>query len=115
VHSLRRLRLGPFREPRLYSLEAVEASADRPLELQAMLLPADAAIPGLPAVRLGLAEQACVLRGQPVFAAGPGDALVRIYGADGLFLGVGRMSAEGCRLAPERIMVNLSGELPSRA
>jgi tRNA pseudouridine55 synthase len=115
VHSLRRLRLGPFREPRLYSLEAVEASADRPLELQAMLLPADAAIPGLPAVRLGLAEQACVLRGQPVFAAGPGDALVRIYGADGLFLGVGRMSAEGRRLAPERIMVNLSGELPSRA
>jgi tRNA pseudouridine55 synthase len=115
VHNLRRLRLGPFLEPRLHSLEAVEAAADQPLELQTMLLPADAAIPGLPAVRLGLAEQACVLQGQPVFATGPGAALVRMYGADGSFLGVGRMSAEGRRLAPERIMVNLSGEPPSRA
>lgn len=115
VHSLRRLRLGPFREPRMYGLEAVESAAGRPQELQAMLLPADAAIPGLPAVSLGVAEQAYVLQGQPVFAAGPGDALVRMYGADGLFLGVGRMSAEGHRLAPERIMVNLAGPEPTRA
>ena len=115
VHSLRRLRLGPFREPRMYGLEAVEGAADRPEELQAMLLPADAAIPGLPAVCLGIAEQACVLQGQPVFAAGPGAALVRMYGSDGLFLGVGRMSAEGLRLAPERIMVSLAAEPSSRA
>lgn len=115
VHGLRRLRLGPFREPRMYGLEAVEAAADRPEELQAMLLPADAAIPGLPAVCLGVAEQACVLQGQPVFAAGPGAALVRMYGSDGLFLGVGRMSAEGRCLAPERIMVNLAGPQPTRA
>ena len=115
VHSLRRLRLGPFREPLMHSLEAVEAAADRPLELQAMLLPADAAIPGLPALHLGVAEQACVLQGQPVFVAGPGAALVRMYGADGLFLGVGRMSAEGLRLAPERIMVSLAAEPSSRA
>lgn len=115
VHSLRRLRLGPFREPRMYGLEAVEGAADRPPELLAMLLPADAAIPGLPAVNLGVAEQACVLQGQPVFATGPGDALVRMYGADGLFLGVGRMSSEGRRLAPERIMVGLAGPEPTRA
>ena len=80
-----------------------------------MLLPADAAIPGFPAVRLGLAEQACVLQGQPVFATGPGAALVRMYGVDGSFLGVGRMNSEGCRLAPERIMVNLSNPVPQRA
>ena len=80
-----------------------------------MLLPADAAIPGLPALHLGVAEQACVLQGQPVFVAGPGAALVRMYGADGLFLGVGRMSAEGLRLAPERIMVSLAAEPSSRA
>jgi tRNA pseudouridine55 synthase len=115
VHSLRRLRLGPFTAPLMHSLEAVEQSAEQPRELQAMLLPADAALPGLPAVRLGLAEQACVLQGQPVFAAGPGAALVRMYGVGGQFLGVGRMSAEGRRLAPERIMVDLSGESPSRA
>lgn len=116
VHSLRRLRLGPFREPLMHSLEAVERAAEeQPQELRAMLLPADAAIPGLQAVHLGLAEQACVLQGQPVFAAGPGAALVRIYGVDGQFLGVGRMSAEGRRLAPERIMIDLSGQTPSRA
>ena len=108
VHSLRRLRLGPFREPLMHSLEAVERAKEQPQELKAMLLPADAAIPALPAVHLGLAEQACVLQGQPVFAAGPAAALVRMYGVDGRFLGVGRMSTEGRRLAPERIMVSVS-------
>lgn len=115
VHSLRRLQLGPFKAPLMHGLAAVEQAAEQPQELQAMLLPADAALPGLPALHLGLAEQACVLQGQPVFTAGPGAALVRMYGVDGQFLGVGRMSAEGRRLAPERIMVNLSGQAPSRA
>jgi hypothetical protein len=31
-----------------------------------------------------------------------------MYGVGGRFLGVGRMSAEGVRLAPERIMVELN-------
>ncbi len=115
VQSLRRLQLGPFTNPRTFSLETVECAAEQPHSLAAMLLPADEALPGLPAVRLGLAEQACVLQGQPVFAAGPGAALVRMYGGDGLFLGVGRMCAEGRRLAPERIMVNLSNQMPIRA
>lgn len=115
VQSLRRLRLGPFQQPLMHGLEAVEQAAEQPQELQTMLLPADAAIPGLPAVRLGVAEQAFVLQGQAVFATGPGAALVRMYGSDGQFLGVGRMSAEGLRLAPERIMVNLSGPPPTRA
>ncbi len=108
VQSLRRLALGPFTAPAMHSLEAVERAAGEPGELQAMLLPADAALPALPPVQLGVAEQACILQGQPVFAAGPEAALVRMYGADGLFLGVGRMSAEGRRLAPERIMVRLA-------
>jgi len=37
---------------------------------------------------------------------------VRMYGADGRFLGVGRMSAEGARLAPERIMIDVSARPP---
>lgn len=115
VHALRRLALGPFANPEMQSLDAVERAADRPAELAALLLPVDQALPGLPAVRLGLAEQGCVLQGQPVFAAGPAAALVRMYGADGLFLGVGRMSAEGRRLAPERIMVKLPEQGSIRA
>jgi hypothetical protein len=38
-----------------------------------------------------------------------------MYGPDGRFLGVGRMSGEGRQLAPERIMVNLSGQVSSTA
>ncbi len=72
-------------------------------------LPADAALAALPEVRLGVEEQACILQGQPVFAAGPGGAKVRMYGADGRFLGVGQMTAEGRRLAPDRIMIELAG------
>ena len=77
--------------------------------LDALLQPADTALPGFPAVRLGTAEQSCVLQGQPVFVVGPGSARVRMYGVEGRFLGVGRMTAEGRRLAPERIMVGLMG------
>ncbi len=109
VARLRRLRLGPFTSPPMHTLDEVERTAvlaDGSLE--AMLLPTDAALPGLPAVRLGLAEQAWVLHGQAVFVNGPGAALVRMYGPEQRFLGVGRMSAEGSQLAPERIMVKLA-------
>jgi tRNA pseudouridine55 synthase len=115
VACLRRTELGPFRSPVLQKLEDIEQASERPEALDGLLLPADAALPGLPAVRLDAAEQAFVLRGQAVATAGPGAARVRMYGVDGLFLGVGRMSAEGHRLAPERIMIDLSGGLATRA
>ena len=109
VHSLRRLALGPFREPRMHTLESLESRVHGPDELDALLLPPDAALAGLPEVRLGTAAEACILQGQAVFASGPPRGRVRMYGADGRFLGVGRVSAEGRELAPERIMVDLSG------
>ncbi len=115
VASLRRTELGPFRNPVLRTLEDIEQAAEQPEALDALLLPADAALPGLPAVRLNAVEQAFVLRGQAVATAGPAAARVRMYGVGGLFLGVGRMSAEGHRLAPERIMIDLSGGPTTRA
>lgn len=108
VLALRRLRLGPFQAPRMELLAEIEALAGEPQKLDALLLPADAALPELPAVRLGPAEQDCILHGQAVFAAGPAACQVRMYGPEGRFLGVGRMSSEGRQLAPERIMVDLS-------
>jgi tRNA pseudouridine55 synthase len=115
VYSLRRLRLGPFTEPRMHSLESIEQAAGHPERLATLLMPADSALPGLPAVQLGAAEQARILRGQPVKATGPEACQVRMYGPDGRFLGVGRMSEEGCLLAPERIMVDMAGppDLPA--
>ncbi len=109
VARLRRLSLGPFELPRMHTMAELEQDP-QPAALDARLLPVDSALMALPAVRLGHAEQACVLRGQPVFAAGPAGSKVRMYGADGRFLGVGRMSGEGRQLAPDRIMIELGGD-----
>jgi len=107
VASLRRLGLGPFEDARTWTLEEIEGAAGDPARLDAMLIPVDEALPGMPAVQLGDEAQAWILQGRPVAATGPGAMRVRIYGVGGRFLGVGRMSAEGARLAPERIMVEL--------
>ncbi len=112
VLALRRVALGPFTESRMHTLETVERAAAGGSGLEAMLLPVDEALPGLPAVQLGVAEQASVLQGRDVLAVGPGASRVRIYGVGGRFLGVGRMCAEGSRLAPERLMVDVSAQPP---
>jgi tRNA pseudouridine55 synthase len=108
VASLRRLGLGPFKDARTWTLEEIEGAAEDPARLDVMLLPVDEALPGMPAVQLGGEAQAWILQGRPVAATGPGATRVRIYGVGGRFLGVGRMSAEGARLAPERIMVDVT-------
>lgn len=108
VASLRRLALGPFTRTQMHTLETIEQAAATGSDLESIILPVDEALPGLPAVQLGLAEQASVLQGRTVPAVGPGASRVRMYGVGGRFLGIGRMSVEGARLAPERIMVEMS-------
>ena len=114
VASLRRLALGPFRGEGMRTLETVERHAAEGSSL-GLLLPVDEALPGLPAVQLGAVEQDWVLQGRPVPVRGPSDSRVRMYGVGGRFLGVGRMSGEGARLAPERIMVEVPVQATSRA
>ena len=89
-------------------------SADEPVGTAARRV-LESGLPGLPAVQLGAAEQASILQGRVVPALGPGASQVRMYGVGGRFLGVGRMSAEGARLSPERIMVKLPEDAISRA
>lgn len=110
VASLRRTALGPFSGAGMHALADIEQAAADQQGLDPMLLAADAALTGLPAVQLGESEQASILQGRAVTAAGPQAARVRMYGMGGRFLGVGRMSADGGRLAPERIMI----EVPAR-
>ena len=112
VTSLRRLAIGHFTSPQMHALDAIEEAATKGNGLESMLLAVDEALLGLPAVQLGLEEQAFVLQGRAVPAVGPGASRVRMYGVGGRFLGVGRMSAEGARLAPERIMVDVSAPAP---
>jgi len=107
VGSLRRTGFGPFSGARVHTLGEIERAAGGPA-LEALLLAVDAALPGLPAIQLGESEQSSILHGRIVPTAGPGAARVRMYGVGGRFLGVGRMDAEGLRLAPERIMIELS-------
>ena len=113
--SLRRTGLVPFTGRPMYSLERIEAAGALGDGLDDLLIAVDEALPGLPAVQLGAAEQDSVLQGRVVLAQGPGASQVRMYGVGGRFLGVGRMSAEGARLAPERIMVRLPERAVSRA
>jgi tRNA pseudouridine55 synthase len=115
VASLRRLALGPFDGRQMSTLAEVEALSASVADLDALLLPPDAGLATMPAVQLGVAEEALVLQGQAVFAAGPGGSKVRMYGPGGRFLGVGRMTAEGRRLAPDRIMVELAASASVRA
>ena len=109
--ALRRTQLGPFRDERMWTLPELEALAGEGGEpaLDAVLHGADTAVRHWPEVVLGEAEQAYVLQGQAVFATGPAGARVRMYGPDRLFLGVGEMTPEGRRVAPVRIMLDLSG------
>jgi tRNA pseudouridine55 synthase len=115
VASLRRIGLGPFNGMAMHTLDRIEEAASGGAGLETMLRAVDEALPGLPAVQLGAAEQASVLQGRVVPALGPGASQVRIYGVGGRFLGVGRMSAEGARLSPERIMVKVPESPASRA
>jgi tRNA pseudouridine55 synthase len=115
VASLRRIGLGPFSGMPMYTLDRIEEAAVAGTGLEPLLLAVDEALPGLPAVQLGAEEQASVLQGRVVPALGPGASQVRIYGVGGRFLGVGRMSAEGARLSPERIMIKVPESSVSRA
>jgi tRNA pseudouridine55 synthase len=110
VAALRRTQLGPFRDERMWTmteLEALAAEGGEPA-LDGVLHAPDTAVRHWPEVVLSEAEQAYVLQGQAVFASGPGGARVRMYGPNRLFLGVGEMTAEGRRVAPVRIMLDLA-------
>jgi tRNA pseudouridine55 synthase len=111
VSALRRTQLGPFMDERMWTLPQLEALAAEGGEpaLDAVLHGPDTAVRHWPEVVLGEAEQSYVLQGQAVFASGPPGARVRMYGPNGLFLGVGEMTPEGRRVAPVRIMLDLSG------
>ncbi|MEM9384600.1 MAG: tRNA pseudouridine(55) synthase TruB [Pseudomonadota bacterium] len=106
VTALRRLQVGPYlSDGPLLTLEALEAlMAEGGLDaLDERLLPVDSAISHWPSVRLG-ADSAFYLRnGQPVqVPRAPTRGLVRLYGEDARFLGMGRITEDG-RVAPKRL------------
>jgi tRNA pseudouridine55 synthase len=101
---LHRETVAHFGTDEMVDLNAVEASAaEGPRPLRESLLPPDRALTGLAEVCL---DEAAALRfcgGQAVAAGDSGiHGLVRVYGEERVFLGVGEISNDG-RIAPRRV------------
>jgi tRNA pseudouridine55 synthase len=107
VTQLRRTRAGAFGigdSVTMATLEALHAH-DRVAELDALLLPADAAVAGLPLVRLSVSGGFYIRQGQPVLVPNaPCDGMVRVALETGEFLGIGEILDDG-RVAPRRLIV----------
>ena len=105
VSMLRRTQVGPFGDDALITLEAVEAAAAAGREaLDALLLPVDRALADHPRVELEPNSAFYLRQGQPVLVPrAPTRGLVRLYGADRRFLGVGEVLDDG-RIAPRRLL-----------
>jgi tRNA pseudouridine55 synthase len=100
--SLRRLWVEPFRDVPMLTLDATLAgAADR-----SGLLSPDAALQALPSVGLSAPMAAAMRQGQAVThaeAARSTGRRVRIYGPDGIFMGLAEALPDG-RLQPRRLM-----------
>jgi len=107
VSALRRTRAGPFSIADSVSMTTLEAlkSNEQVAEMDALLLPADTALGGLPLVRLSESGGYYIRQGQPVQVPNaPSDGMVRVALETGEFLGVGEILDDG-RVAPRRLIV----------
>lgn len=103
VVELRRLWVDPFREPKLWSLDALQALAERgEHSLDACLLPVETGMASWPAVDVSQAQAARLGHGQGV----PGEfrpaGAVAIFAAGGRALGLGEVDGAG-QLRPQRL------------
>ena len=108
VSALRRTQAGPFGiadSVSLATLEALKAN-DELAKMDALLLPPDSALCGLPLVRLSESGGFYMRQGQPVQVPNaPCDGMVRVALESGEFLGVGEILDDG-RVAPRRLVVS---------
>ncbi|MFT4824130.1 MAG: tRNA pseudouridine55 synthase [Halioglobus sp.] len=107
VIALRRTRSGPFGIDDCITMPALEALKGDGLEadMDALLLPSDAALGAIPLVELSESSGFYMRQGQPVLVPNaPGSGMVRIALQTGEFLGIGEMLDDG-RVAPRRLIV----------
>ena len=101
--ALRRTAVGRFGLDCAHTLEDLEAM--QPAERDTRLLPVDALLQDLPELRLQAADAARFLQGQAVPGQARPQCRMRVYGADGILLGVGETDAAGT-IAPKRVIAN---------
>jgi tRNA pseudouridine55 synthase len=109
VSRLRRTVSGPFDESSMVSLATLKALAalgerDGRAEMDALLLPLDAALGELPLVKVSEAGGFYIRQGQPVLVPNtPCSGMVRMGLETGEFLGIGEVLDDG-RVAPRRLI-----------
>ncbi|GIX22154.1 MAG: tRNA pseudouridine synthase B [Gammaproteobacteria bacterium] len=113
VTALRRTRAGPFEDEACRSLAELEAAAaEGEAALDALLLPADAALPDWPRVAVPPYMADFLAQGQPVLVPRvEAEGLLRLYRRDAegeRFLGIGRVLDDG-RIAPKRLLFETRG------
>lgn len=100
--SLRRSQIYEFSVDNALTIEALEKISDFEA-LDAELVPADHGLSHLPAVKISNNAAFYLCRGQPVKAAQtPGSGVVRVYGEELGFLGIGEVLDDG-RVSPKRL------------
>ncbi len=107
VSTLRRTRAGPFGLEDSVTMDPLEAlrDEDKVSEMDALLLPADAALGSLPLLRLSESGGFYLRQGQAVQVPNaPSNGMVRVALETGEFLGVGEILDDG-RVAPRRLIV----------
>lgn len=105
VQALRRVYVEPFDTAPMETLESIATAIEA--GRQPLILPADAPLQHMVAVRLDSTATAKILHGQPVLAGECGTAgRVRLYDAQGVFIGIGESDGAG-GVRPKRLF---SGE-----
>jgi len=107
---LHRETVADFRSEEMIDMPAAEAAAaEGPGALRAMLLAPDRALTGLPAVSVDAPAVTRFRAGQAIVGGDAAQAgLVRVYGDDRMFIGVGERSRDGS-VAPRRIFRGSEG------
>lgn len=99
---LHREAVGAFESDEMLDMSVVEELAEEG-ELKAKLIRADVALGGMPAATVGAEEADRFCGGMAVAAVSEANAgLVRTYGPQDRFLGVGELTGDG-KLAPRRV------------
>ncbi|MGY0504108.1 tRNA pseudouridine(55) synthase TruB [Luteimonas sp. e5] len=110
VAELRRLWVDPFREPRMWTLEALQAMAERgEHHLDACLLPIEAGMVAWPEVRLSEAQQLRFAQGQRLPGPFRQRGEVAACDADGRALGIAEVDEAGT-LRGKRLFIWAAGQ-----
>ncbi len=105
VIALRRTGVGPYGADGLVTMEQITQLAEDGLSaLDELLLPIDSAMASWPEVKLSPDGTFYLKQGQPVLVPNaPTEGMVRIYDANGSFMGAGEILDDG-KVAPRRMM-----------